>query len=191
MHDAAARRNQSDVGEGAGAPFEELESLTIALDLDLLIESHGVGPAAMHGNQGVIAHEIDRNFADWRGRVAAAPRDRVAQRGQVGHQGNAGKILQQQAGRLKFQTAAPRTVGESREIKRGRVVGVAQRAFEKDFQRERQPARRAQAERLGAFQADVLDAAFASREEARAEVRIDERVAIVLPSQLCDAPGRV
>jgi hypothetical protein len=143
MHDAAARRNQSDVGEGLGAPFQEFESLSIAFNLDLLVETHRVGTSAVYGNQRVIAHKVDRNLGIYANWIAAACHDRVAQRRQVGHQGNAGKVLQQQAGRLKIQTAAPWTAHESREIKRGRVFGVTQRAFEKDFQRERQSARRA------------------------------------------------
>ena len=167
MHDAAARRNQPDVGESPGAPFQEFESLSIALDLDLLIERHGVGTAAMYGNQGVIADEVDRNARIDLPRIVAGSRHGIAQRRQIGHQRRAGKILQQQARRLKIQTAAPRAFGESGKIERSRVVGLTQRAFEQDFQRQRQPARGAYAERFGALQADILNAAVRSRKRRK------------------------
>ena len=125
MHDAAARRDQADVREGPGAPFEELEPFPIARNLDFFVEGARVRPASMHRNQGVVTNEIDRNARIGFARIAAAPCDLVAQRSHVGHQRDAGEILQQQAGRLKFQTAAPRAVGETGEIERSLRRGAA------------------------------------------------------------------
>ena len=162
MHDAAAGRDQTDVREGSGTPFEEFEPFSIARDLDLFVEGSRVRPAAVHRNQGVIAHEIDRNLRIGFGRIAAAPCDLVAQRGHVGHQRDAGEILQQQARRLKFQAAAPGTFGETGEIECSGILRVAQRAFDEDLQGQRKSARGNQALRLGTFEAHVFDPAVSS-----------------------------
>ena len=164
VHDAAARRDQADVRKGSRAPFEELESFPVARDLNLLVEGPRVRPPSMHCNEGMVAHEIDGNARIGLGRIAAAPCDFVAQRGHVGHQGDTGEILQQQAGRLKFESAASWTVGETGEIERPRMIRVAQRAFDQDLQRVREPARGDEALPLGAFQAHITDPALGSRE---------------------------
>ena len=98
VHDADSRRHDLHPVEGLHAPFQETVALSIALKLDLHIESERIGRIVMIDLHGMIDDELDRHQRlDQLGIFAELARC-AAHGGEVGERRKAGEVLQHDAG---------------------------------------------------------------------------------------------
>ena len=97
--DAGARRHGGEVLEALRAPFEEIVPLRIAGVFEFHVLFHRLGMAEFVHHHRVVDHEIDRNLRIDLGGIPAELCNRIAHRGEIDHAGDAGEILQEDAGR--------------------------------------------------------------------------------------------
>ena len=104
--DPSARRHSREVLEALGAPFEEVIAFSIALIFELYVLLKCLWVTELVHHHRVVDDEVHWNLRVDLCCVTAQFADRIAHRCQVNHTGNAGKILQQNAGRAVLDLAA-------------------------------------------------------------------------------------
>ena len=97
MHDAEPRRYDTKGVKGLHAPFDEFIALAIALEFELHVEIKRIGCAVVIDHDGVIDNQIHRNERFDLARIVAQTLRHAAHGSQIGKQGHAGKILQNNA----------------------------------------------------------------------------------------------
>ncbi len=99
VHDAGARRDDAESAERALAPAQELEALTVALELELHVLLEGVGAAEEVGDHGVVDDQLGGDEGVDLRRVAAELLHGFPHGGEVDHGRDAGQVLQDHPGR--------------------------------------------------------------------------------------------
>src|SRR5213075_3444561 len=94
VNDPDAGRDESEGLESLLAPFQELVTLAIALELHLHVQLECLRRAGEIHLDGVIDDEIDRHQRLDDLRIAAKLFHRAAHRGQIDHEWDAGEILE-------------------------------------------------------------------------------------------------
>ncbi len=94
VHDADARRHETESLERLLAPFEKFVTLAVALEFHLHVQPQRRGRAGKINLHRVIDHEIDRHERLDDFGIAAEALHRAAHRGEIDHQRHAGEILQ-------------------------------------------------------------------------------------------------
>ena len=130
-------------------PTQERVSLAVALELELGVAGERVGRAGEVGDDRVVDHEVDGDPGLDLGGVAAEPRDRIAERGEIGDRGHAGEVLHEDACGHELQLAVSGFLLGTTPIRDGAyVVGgdvdavfPAQEVLDQDAQRVGQSTR--------------------------------------------------
>jgi hypothetical protein len=147
VHDAGAGRHHLELAERVLAPAQELESLVVALELDLHVPGERVRAAEHVRHHGVVDDQLGRAERVDLGRVTAQGLHGLPHRGQVDHRRDAGQVLQDDPGRgeldLGVGLLARIPPGERRHVVGGDVdaVLVAEQVLQQDLQAEREDAR--------------------------------------------------
>ena len=105
VDDPSSRRHDLEVAEALLAPAEEGVALAVALELELDVADEGAARAEDVDLHRVVDHELDGDQRVDLLRVAAQVGHRVAHRGEVDDRGDAGEVLQQDAGRRERDLA--------------------------------------------------------------------------------------
>ena len=143
--DAGVRRHRLEVVEGALAPAQERVALAVAAELELGVALDREPRREVVDLHGVVDHELDRDQRVDLLRVAAEVGHRGAHRGQVDDGGDAGEVLQQDAGGVVVDLLRRLGAGvparDRLDVARGDgdAVLAAQHVLEQDAQRVRQP----------------------------------------------------
>src|SRR5688572_21444787 len=112
MDDAGARRDDAEVVEGELAPAEEFVSLAVAGEFQLDVEvERGVGAEVVDLHR-VVDHQVDRHERVDLFRVAAESLHGGSHGGEVDDAGDAGEVLQDDAGGFEGDFYAVATGGE-------------------------------------------------------------------------------
>ena len=148
MHDPDAGRHESESLESLLTPFEELVALAVALELHLHVQTQRFGRAGEIDLDRVVHHEIDRHEGLDDFRIAAEFLHRAAHRREIDHEGNAGEILEDDAGHDEWNLVIGRRL---RVPIRQRLdvfppdlfaVAIAQDRLEHDANADRKPGDR-------------------------------------------------
>ncbi len=108
VHNAGAGRHDQHVLEGSRAPFEEEESLAVALELQRLVLGPGLLAAGKVHLHRVVDDQVRRALRVDQLRVSAHPLDGVAHRREVDDGRHAGVVLQEDARRPERHLHAAR-----------------------------------------------------------------------------------
>ena len=108
MHDADARRHHLERIEGLHAPFEELVTLTVALELQVQVLAQGIRRTVVIHLHRVVHDQVHRHQRLDQFGIPAQPRQRRPHRRQVHQQRHTGKVLQHDARHHKRDLFLPR-----------------------------------------------------------------------------------
>ena len=101
VDDTVAWWHDAEVAEGGLTPLEEGESLTVPVELDLLVAVLGIRSASHVDLDGVINNEISlAEWVDFVG-ISAELRHRCAHSSEVDDGRNASEVLEEHSGRLE------------------------------------------------------------------------------------------
>ena len=98
VNDADAGRDNAEGLEGLLAPLEELVALSVAPELHVEVQLHRIGPAVVIDLDGVVDDEVDRNEGLDDAGLAAEAGDGTAHGGEIDKEGDAGEVLEDDAG---------------------------------------------------------------------------------------------
>ena len=141
VDDAGAGRDDAEVVERLLAPAEELVALAVAGELHVDVELEGVGRVEVVDLHRVVDDEIDGDERIDLLRIAAEPLHGGAHGGEIDDAGDAGEILQDNAGRLEWDFDLGRRgglpAGERFHVGFGDgvTVAVAEQRFQEDADR--------------------------------------------------------
>ena len=144
VDDAGAGRDDAEVAERLLRPAEEGVALAVALVLAVDVDAEGVGHAEGVDLDRVVDDEVDGEQGVHALRVDAASMRLGAQRGEVGDDGDAGEVLEEDAGgqegKLSRRERAGRPGGEGADVVLGDdcAVEAAEEVLEEDADGERQ-----------------------------------------------------
>ncbi len=123
VDDAGVRRHDAEVAERGLPPAQEGVALAVALELLLGVDQEGGGGAVLVHLHRVVDHQLDGLERVDPLRIAAHRHHRVAHGGEVDHGGDAGEILEENAGRHEGDLLR----GERLGIPAGQCLDIAGR----------------------------------------------------------------
>ena len=163
MDDAGVGRDDTEVLEGVLTPAQERVALLVPLNSSAAFRSAALQLGVVVDLDRMIDDELDRLQRIHLARVAAETQDAVAHRREIDNGGNAGEVLQQNAGRregdLLLHLRGHVPAGERLDvlgIDEPRVF-AAQQVLEQDLERERQPSHSGEASLLERRQAEHVE----------------------------------
>ena len=145
VHDPDAGRHEPESLERLLAPFQELVTLAVALELHFHVQPQRLRRTGEIDLHGVVDHQIDRHERLDDFRIAAELLHGAAHRRQIDHQRNAGEVLENDAGDDERDFFVGRRL---RVPIRQRLdvlspdlfaIAIAQDRFEDDANADRQP----------------------------------------------------
>ena len=144
MHDAGARRNDLEVGEGALSPAQERVTLTVALELELRVPADREPRRELVHLDRVVDDELGGELRVDLDGIAAQFPHRVSHGREVDDRGHAREVLEEHATRRErdlLRRLGRRDPGRDRldVLRRDvRAVLVSQHVLEQDAERVRQ-----------------------------------------------------
>ena len=145
MHDSYPRRNDSELVKGLHSPLQELIAGPVAPELHLHVQTQGLGASRIVHLYGMVHHQVHRDQGFDPLGPSAHSGHRGSHGGQIDQQGDAGEVLEHDAGHHKrnFLRAGggglPVGQGMNVLLRDPFPVKIAEQGFQNDSEADREP----------------------------------------------------